>query len=151
LLIDSASTRIVEAGVCKNQSYTLPDGTTVTSAGVYPVTLQTVNNCDSTIITKLKIFTGSFAGVEIASAFTPNNDGINDVFKVSIGSASQFEYLKIYNRWGQLIFFSKDYLKNWDGTYNNKMQQAGSYVYVLRAKDCEGKWQIYKGTVTMLQ
>jgi gliding motility-associated-like protein len=151
LQIDSASTRTIEVVICKNQPYVLPDGKLVTTEGDYPVKIKTLNNCDSTIITKLKISNGSFAGVQIASAFTPNNDGINDVFKVSIGSAAQFEFLKIYNRWGQLIFFSTNYLKFWDGTYKNTLQQSGSYVYFLRAKDCEGKWQNYKGTVTMLQ
>jgi gliding motility-associated-like protein len=67
----------------------------------------------------------------IPDAFTPNDDGINDVYEISsIFSRKPIE-LSIYDKLGSLIFFSNEELK-WDGTYKNRKCQAGKYYYVLK-------------------
>jgi gliding motility-associated-like protein len=63
------------------------------------------------------------------SAFTPNNDGLNDGFRISVfGNTSQYQ-LSVYNRWGELVFMSNDPKKYWDGTYKGKTCDVGTYYY----------------------
>lgn len=64
-------------------------------------------------------------------AFTPNGDGINDVYEISSIFSRQPVELSIYDKLGSLIFFSNEDLK-WDGTYKNRKCQSGTYYYVLK-------------------
>lgn len=81
------------------------------------------------------------------SAFTPNGDGDNDVFY--IGNAEKFpdNVLKIYNRYGKLIFSASGYTNTWDGSYLSNPVPTGVYYYTFD----DGKEQTYKGTVTILR
>jgi gliding motility-associated-like protein len=66
------------------------------------------------------------------SAFTPNNDGRNDGFRVSV-FGNTYEYLlTVYNRWGELVFSSNDPKKYWDGTYKGKTCDIGTYYYRVK-------------------
>jgi gliding motility-associated-like protein len=77
-----------------------------------------------------------FCGCEllIPNAFTPNNDGINDLFDVKIDSQCQLKKyeLTIYNRWGSEIFNSNDISAKWNGDFKNKLVQNGPYIYSIR-------------------
>lgn len=67
-------------------------------------------------------------------AFSPNNDGLNDQFRLK--SYCDFEYFEliISNRWGQQVFYSNDQNLHWDGTFNGRDCSAGIYLYDLRYK-----------------
>jgi gliding motility-associated-like protein len=65
------------------------------------------------------------------SAFSPNNDGQNDVFRVK-GKGVAIYHLSVYNRWGQLIYNSNDMARGWDGFYQEKLQPVGAYVYMVQ-------------------
>jgi gliding motility-associated-like protein len=70
----------------------------------------------------------------IPNAFSPDNDGLNDVFKPK-SSTGLIDYnLQIYTRWGALIFESFNIENGWDGTYNGKMCDVGVYTYKLKYK-----------------
>ena len=73
--------------------------------------------------------------IYIPEAFTPNGDGKNDVFNVKFSfTPSKFE-LKIYNRWGNMIYSTTDYQKGWDGVgLNNSKVPSGSYLYTIYIK-----------------
>jgi gliding motility-associated-like protein len=70
--------------------------------------------------------------VPMPNAFTPNGDGVNDVYGPYIPAALQNFWsiveMRIYNRWGQLVYNGNGY---WDGTYNNVLQPADTYVYYI--------------------
>lgn len=69
----------------------------------------------------------------VPNSFTPNGDGINDKFAMSGESCTGGEYMRIYNRWGQLIFETEDPFNTfWDGTYNGSPAQQGVYTYILK-------------------
>ena len=73
----------------------------------------------------------------IPDAFTPNGDGLNDVFEVINASFFVTIEMRIYNRWGELVFEEigdASSLQGWDGTYNGKQAPAGSYMTVVLAK-----------------
>gem|GEM_PF-2104560 len=69
-------------------------------------------------------------GFFVPSAFSPNHDGINDVFRV-FGNAKSFSLL-IFNRWGQPMFSSTQISKGWNGEFAGSRQPAGAYTYIIR-------------------
>lgn len=81
------------------------------------------------------------------SAFTPNNDGDNDFFY--IGNVEKFpeNSLKVYNRYGKLIYSATNYVNTWDGTYLGTEVPTGTYFYIFD----DGKNQKHKGTVTIMR
>ena len=79
-------------------------------------------------------FTSSHCKLHIPNAFTPNNDGKNDLFKVlGYDNLSSFRFT-VYNRWGAQLFSSPFPERGWDGTFKGKPQPAGVYVWVLKYK-----------------
>ena len=90
-------------------------------------------------------------GVFFPNAFTPNSNGVNDVFRpVVSGSLSNYTF-RIYNRYGQLIFFTTDYSKGWDGKINGKPQDAGVYVWQCSWQFLNGKREFQKGVCTLIK
>lgn len=70
------------------------------------------------------------------TAFTPDGDEFNQYWKVEIQGIEVGSFdLKIFNRWGEMIWESNDYTIGWDGTYNGKVAQTGSYVWTIECKD----------------
>lgn len=86
----------------------------------------------------------------IPSAFTPNGDGKNDVFKVLGGNIREFD-MKIFNRWGQMIFSSNHRTKGWDGSFAGKEQPGGAYVYAISAVLKNGTVVNKKGTIMLIR
>ena len=64
------------------------------------------------------------------NSFTPNTDSKNDLFKAMVFSnpPKKFE-LYVFNRYGQIVFYTTDITKGWDGKYNGKLQPASGYVW----------------------
>jgi gliding motility-associated-like protein len=88
--------------------------------------------------------------IYIPSAFTPNNDGINDVFKPSVGTNFALINFSVYNRWGEKVFTTSNN-NGWDGTTNGQAQNTGVYIWILSAKDNQGNPINKKGTVTLIR
>jgi gliding motility-associated-like protein len=74
----------------------------------------------------------------VPNAFTPNNDGLNDCFGIHNWGSVTLRDLSIYNRWGQRVFETKNIADCWDGTFQGVQQEAGGFVYIIRASSfCE--------------
>ena len=116
----------------------------------YTVEVTTDKDCkakDSILV--LVDWTGR-EGFLVPSAFTPNNDGLNDCFGVKHwGAVKDFE-MHIYNRWGQLMFYSVDPNNCWDGTYANRELGSNAFVYVIKATTNCGP-VLRKGTVVLVR
>jgi len=84
------------------------------------------------------------------NAFTPGRFGQNSIFKVA-GFGIDKMILRIYNRWGQLVFQSTDQDIGWDGTYQGIVQPMGVYAYTLEAEFSDGKHVSRKGDVTLIR
>lgn len=117
---------------------------------VYNVRVSTPEGCYNTDSIKIIIF-NSQPEVFIPSAFTPNGDGRNDVFRPIVAGMKLFMYLRIYNRWGQLLFNSGNPGMGWDGTFKGQKQPGGTYVYVIQAVDYTDKPYFKKGTVVLIR
>jgi gliding motility-associated-like protein len=86
----------------------------------------------------------------IPNAFSPNNDGANDVLYVR-GQCLETLTFMVFNRWGQKVFETTDKSVGWDGTFNGEIMNSGVFVYRLEGKDYEGKGYSLKGNVTLIR
>jgi len=87
-------------------------------------------------------------GLFIPSAFTPNGDGVNDLFKVR--GAQGNVYMAIYNHWGEAIFVADNATKGWDGTRYGIPAQNGTYTYLVIVQTADGPQEI-AGHITLLR
>ncbi len=87
----------------------------------------------------------------IPSAFTPNEDGLNDVFRVANLRYGKLVEMNIYNRWGQLVCKTTDNNKGWDGKFNGEPQDMGVYNYYIIVERENGKTYRYKGDLTLIR
>ncbi len=74
--------------------------------------------------------------VFIPNTFTPDGDEFNNHFEARMWLEPAEWELRIYNRWGEMVYETFDYQSKWDGTYNNRMVPPGMYTYTLRYKPC---------------
>ncbi len=86
------------------------------------------------------------------NAFSPNQDGLNDLFPYSI-TIPQPEYtVKIFNRWGEKLFDSQmNNSQHWDGMYKGGKLRPEAYVYLIEYRGCDGNYRRASGTVTLLK
>ncbi len=84
------------------------------------------------------------------NTFTPNGDGLNDTFKVYGQYTAQVEF-KIFNRWGELLFFTTDLTESWDGTSKGNAMPEGTYVFRAYLTDLAGQTSERSGNVLLLR
>lgn len=90
--------------------------------------------------------------VYLPNTFTPNGDGLNDVFNVStLGYCIEKFSLKIYDRWGELIFESEDILKGWDGKFKKEIVKDDVYIYLLDYTMINKKAKSKRGHVSVIK
>ncbi len=89
--------------------------------------------------------------IVLPNAFTPNGDGENDIYILLSRKISKLYYFNIYNRWGEKIFSTDDVKVGWDGTYKGVPQEAGTYVYVVHAKDARKVFRDLKGNFMLIR
>jgi gliding motility-associated-like protein len=95
-------------------------------------------------------FAADLSKYPIPSAFTPNNDGNNDCFGLKYWGRITSLEMKIFNRWGQLVFSTSDPGGCWDGAFKGAPQPAGTYVYQVKATTACGT-AFRKGTVLLIR
>lgn len=86
----------------------------------------------------------------IPTAFSPNGDGLNDVFTVYSDNIDRVK-MTIYNRWGEIIFKGEGVNPSWNGGYKNSICPSNQYLYIIELQDKTGKKYNEKGTVTLLR
>ena len=123
---------------------------TITQPGLYRLRATDQYGCtgnDSVMVTGKQCLKGLY----VPSAFSPNLDGKNDVFKPMIfGNVALFEW-KIFNRYGQIIFTSNDPLRGWDGTVKGSPQNAASFIWSCRFRFAGEAEQSKTGSVILLR
>jgi gliding motility-associated-like protein len=87
--------------------------------------------------------------IYIPNAFTPNNDGMNDSFKI-YGTNIVLNHLEIYSRWGQMIFATNDLNKEWDGIFRDKIK-SDIFVYRLTYSGCDDEQKTLEGTLLLIK
>lgn len=104
--------------------------------------------CSKTDDVFIKVYRGPT--YYLPNAFSPNGDGLNDIFKPIPVGISLTQYFSIYNRNGELVYQGNQWLKGWDGTIHGKKAAAGTYVWTIKGIDRDGKVVQMKGTVILL-
>jgi gliding motility-associated-like protein len=110
------------------------------------LTAYSSKSCFNTFCDSIKINYSSVLAVP--SAFSPNGDNNNDVFKILGGPISKLD-LKIFNEWGNEIFVSTSQNDGWDGTYKGLAQPIGSYQYAFTATTVDGKEVTKNGIINL--
>lgn len=92
----------------------------------------------------------------VPNTFSPNNDGMNDYFFPRSNKGVVIKSLRIYNRWGQVVFQKSNFPANnyaygWDGKFNNATQKSDVYVYIMEVECSNGNTVIRKGDVSLLR
>jgi len=121
------------------------------NSGLYTIAMVVTNksNCSDTAVRTIQV-EGDF-GMYIPNAFTPNNDGLNDEFKPVIRSAQKYN-LKIFDRWGHLIFESNEVENGWDGTNRGGVNsKVGVYAWRIEVTTHQGETKSIAGHVTLVQ
>jgi gliding motility-associated-like protein len=110
--------------------------------GIYPVTLTSHQGCDSLVLLHLEYY-----HVFIPNVFSPNDDGINDVFSVLGGEDMLESHIRIYDRWGNLIYQGDQ----WNGKWEDAALSPGVYTYQVRVEMTNGHQKQFHGTVTLVR
>lgn len=130
-------------------------GYTVTAAPERPTTytVYAVNGaCRETLYVFVDVFlTGCLEGdAFVPNTFTPNGDGQNDVLYAR-GLKMEDIYFAVYNRWGEMVFETKDKTVGWDGIYKGKPADVGVFGWYLKVKCYDGNETFKKGNVTLIR
>lgn len=104
------------------------------------------------------IFVSKERGIYIPNGFTPNNDGINDVFMIFGGSdVVQINTFKVFDRWGETVFEQNNFQPNdpnyaWEGTFRNgQALNTSVFVYIAEVEFIDGETIIFSGDVTLIK
>lgn len=116
----------------------------------YKVLVYNQAACVDSAFLTVKVF-ATLPSIFVPTAFSPNNDGRNDVLRAIAVGMQRFDYFSVYNRWGQLVFTTSNSSKGWDGRINGQLQSNGVFVWMVKAVDYTGLPYFRKGTVTLIQ
>jgi len=120
-------------------------GNELTESGIYFDTIQSANGCDSIVRLELSVIDCSL-DLQISNILTPNNDGKNDTWKVNDPPQIMGCQVKIFNRWGEVVYESTDYNNDWGGTKNGEELPDGVYFYSITCTGVE-----YTGSINLLR
>lgn len=115
----------------------------------YTVLARDANGCSAQDDIIVKVFTR--ADIYVPTAFTPNGDGKNDLALAFPVGIREFRYFSIFNRWGELVFTTRDALRGWNGIWKGIAQSSYSYVWQAEGVDYLGNVIYRKGVVTLIR
>ena len=144
-------TIILDASTTNGLNYLWNTGSTnnqisVTTPGIYQVTVS--NECfeDSD---ELIVDMRECCPIYVPNAFSPDGNGINDTFRVLTACEVENFLIRIFNRWGALVFESNNISNSWNGTFRNQSLPIGVYTWFIEYVTEEGQ-QLKTGTVTLV-
>jgi len=117
-------------------------------AGIYSVTVEDNRGCTNS--DEIIIIEQCAAQVYVPSAFSPNGDAQNDTFKPTVKFVESYAF-KVFNRYGQTVFNTKDMNAAWDGEYKNIKQPIGVFSWVVEYITEDGEIQKKTGNVTLIR
>ncbi len=130
---------------CPSPIFTARETTT------YTVNIIDENNCNASDEITIFVERPKLPTFSIPNAFSPNGDGVNDVFRlIPQSEVIELEFM-VYNRWGERIFYSKDVDFGWDGSYKGEGQEMGVYVYYVRAIFVGDQDYEAQGNITLIK
>jgi gliding motility-associated-like protein len=117
----------------------------------YEIIVSDLNGCDTTMILKVKALNQCIEGkIGIPNAITPNGDGQNDAFGLINPTGLNNFKMRIYNRWGELVFETTNPFEKWEARINEKAQHGDAFVYVIEGDCIAGEEFFLKGTFLII-
>ena len=140
-------------GITSNQQNPPPQSYVIAEREkLFPVRLIVESNklCTDTAVKYIKVVSNCY--IAVPSAFTPNHDGKNDyLFPLNAYKATGLQF-RVFNKYGQQLFETKDWTHKWDGTFNGIEQPPGVYVWMLEYTNIDtGKKVFQKGTTVLIR
>jgi gliding motility-associated-like protein len=119
--------------------------------GEHTVTLIATSGADCADTVQKNIVVVSSCDPALPTAFTPNRDGKNDIFKPLLMAAKGLKRFVVYNRWGNIVFATTRENDGWDGTNKGVPLQPDVFVWTLEYINADNKTVVEKGTVTLIR
>jgi gliding motility-associated-like protein len=116
----------------------------------YRVLVYNEAECVDSAFLNVKVFQ-TIPSIFVPSALSPNDDGHNDFLRPIAVGMQKIEYFNVYTRWGQLVYSSILNGRGWDGRIGGKVQNAQTFVWMVKALDYKGGTYFQKGTVTLIR
>ena len=132
-----------------NDAFTGDPVAILTKNQTYVLVVKNDEGCEAKDTLNIKVY--EHLDVYVPSAFTPNGDGKNDVLHLIAPGLKELFYFRVYDRWGQTVFESKDLLKGWDGRINGQLPGTGVFVWIMKGVNYLGNVVEKKGTVTLIR
>lgn len=120
-----------------------------TGTYTYTVDIQSEEGCGG--MDTINILVVDKPSILMPNAFSPNGDGLNDVFRPKIIGYPFVNFLRVFDRWGEVVFVSYKTADGWNGTYKGKIAESGVYFYEISVRTLEGKAKYQKGDVTLIR
>ncbi len=115
----------------------------------YYLSVESVYGCKG--YDTIKVWVVNQAEIFVPTAFTPNGDGKNDIFRpVAVGYKS-INFFKVYDRWGEEVYNGSNLSDGWDGTYSGKPAELGTYFWQISFVNRYGRTSYMKGDVTLVR
>jgi len=116
---------------------------------IYTIEIKTASGCITVDTQSVK--TVKQSDVYVPTAFTPNNDGLNDYLRPIFMGIKELRYFRIYNRWGQLMYERKSEQPGWDGMVAGRPQGPGVFVWMVEGVGLDNRIITKKGTCTLVR
>jgi gliding motility-associated-like protein len=123
---------------------------TLTSDMIYTVTVSNSIGCAEKDTISIKVLLTQ-PDILVPTAFTPNNDRKNDILKPIPVGVTRIEFFRVYDHFGQIIFSTNIIDRGWDGRFQGRDLNGGTYVWAVQGIDYTGKKITKKGTVTLIR
>jgi gliding motility-associated-like protein len=115
----------------------------------YMVDISDLHTCVTT--DTLQILVLKKPGFYLPTAFTPNGDGLNDVVQPYLIGMKGLKSFSVFNRWGNLVFYTTRYGETWNGKFQGVDQNPGVFVWILEFYNSDNKKVTEKGTITLIR
>jgi gliding motility-associated-like protein len=115
----------------------------------YTITLTIEGGCET--LDTLLVQIVEKADIMVPTAFTPNRDGLNDFLKPILMGVKELRYFRIFNRWGELVYFTNQSNPGWDGTFKGNLQPSQTFVWMTEGISISGEIITKKGTAILVR
>ncbi|MBP9189551.1 MAG: PKD domain-containing protein [Chitinophagales bacterium] len=120
-------------------------------SAIFSCTAFTEYGCSDVDFVYLKVRTCDNSLFKLPNLITPNNDGFNDRFNFTYEGLTAFKNIRIYDRWGKIMFQTTDPENTWDGYFKGKLCDAGVYVYAMDVICIDGDYGVITGNITLIR
>lgn len=139
------------ATLLNDQNISNPRGGIYSDTGLYlyRVFVRTNYGCTGYDTIRVRVVNNAF--FVLPTAFTPNGDGKNDIFRPIAAGYKTLKYFRVFNRWGEVVFMGNSIDDGWDGTHKGKKADMGTYFWEIQYVDRFGEEGLEKGDVTLVR